>query len=158
VAPREERKPEPAARVARASARAIREESKDSKELWEFVFAVMRGQLEGASLPDRMEPMKWLAAGGFGKVPEAVDMANDNADADELEAAMRVLDAMSPEETPRAGETVGCAKSNGVSSTQRGNAIQLNALNGYLRAASNSERSIALPPPGARNSFGRKIK
>lgn len=80
-------------------AKAIREESKDGRELWEFAFSVMRGQVEGASLRDRMDAMKWLADRGFGKVPDAVELEEDNAEADEQFArAKAIVDAMSPEE------------------------------------------------------------
>ncbi len=89
--------------------KAIREESKDGQELWEFAFAVMRGQVEvkeivgnmvvnvGPSLKDRMDAMKWLADRGFGKVPETAEDV-DAPRAEEMESARAAVDTMSVEQ------------------------------------------------------------
>ena len=92
-------------------AKAIRNESKDGKELYEFAFAVMRGQTEvkaivgnmvvnvGPSLKDRMDAMKWLADRGFGRVPESVE--DGDTSSEEMARACAVVDSMSVEELKR---------------------------------------------------------
>jgi hypothetical protein len=51
---------------------AIRSETRDGAELVQFMLSVLRGEIGGATLRDRVAAASWLADHGFGRAPQAL--------------------------------------------------------------------------------------
>jgi hypothetical protein len=65
--------------------RAIRETTKDGEELVSFMLRVLRGQIRGVRVRDRLEAATWLADRGFGR---PMMMVEPQPDVGELLAAL----------------------------------------------------------------------
>jgi hypothetical protein len=68
----------------------------DGEELVQFMLKVLRGQLPGARLRDRMAAAEWLADRGFGRPVQAVGMAMDALDDRPTLELIRALTAPRP--------------------------------------------------------------
>jgi hypothetical protein len=53
----------------------VRAQTKDGKELVDFMLRVLRGQEEDADLKARMQAAEWLADRGFGRPVQMMDIA-----------------------------------------------------------------------------------
>jgi hypothetical protein len=73
---------------------AIREATDDGLELVSLMLQVLRGELPGVRLRDRLEAASWLADRGFGKPTVAVDVtASDGWEDSDLARHIRARDA-----------------------------------------------------------------
>jgi hypothetical protein len=61
----------------RGFVQAIRATTKDGEELVRFMVRVLRGQVRGVRVRDRLEAATWLADRGFGKPVPAIERAPD---------------------------------------------------------------------------------